>query len=131
MIVTSDIANIIYKDCGTFGITEIYQSGTVPTGEVTSERIVIIPKARQPETYWKKGFVEVNLIVPNFKNGNANLIRLQELERLAEKSLNEGCGNYDGTPYYYQINNIGTEDETDLKCHFVNVRLLFNVLNTR
>lgn len=129
MIVTTDIANILYRDCKAFGI-EVYQSGNIPDEdkELSSERVIIRTKTQSPETYWKKGFVEVNLCVPDL-GGKANLIRLQELERKAQEVLDDVVGEYDGSSYYYSIDSIGMEADTALKCHYVNVRILFQVLN--
>lgn len=131
MIVTTDIANILYKDCKAFGM-EVYQSGNIPDEdkELSSERIIIIVKSQSPEAIWKKGFVEVNLCVPDM-DGKANLIRLQELERNAQEVLDEVVGEYDGSNYYYLIDSIGTEADTELRCHYVNVRILFQVLNVK
>lgn len=131
MIVTTDIANILYKDCKAFGI-EVYQAGNIPDEhkELSSERVIIRTKSQSPETYWKKGFVEVNLCVPDM-DGDANLIRLQELERKAQEVLNEVVGEYDGSNYYYLIDTIGIEADTELRCHYVNVRILFQVLNVK
>ena len=131
MIVTTDIANILYKDCKAFGI-EVYQAGNIPDEhkELSSERAIIRTKSQSPETYWKKGFVEVNLCVPDM-DGDANLIRLQELERKAQEVLDEVVGEYDDSHYYYSIDSIGTEADTELRCHYVNVRLLFQVLNVK
>lgn len=131
MIVTTDIANILYKDCEAFGM-EVYQSGNIPdeNKKLSSERVIIIAKSQSPEAIWKKGFVEVNLCVPDM-DGMANLIRLQELERKAQGVLDDIVGEFDGSSYYYSIDQIGTEADTDLKCHYVNVRLLFQVLNVK
>lgn len=131
MIVTTDIANILYKDCKAFGM-EVYQSGNIPDEdkELSSERVIIIAKSQSPEAIWKKGFVEVNLCVPDM-DGKANLIRLQELERKAQEVLGDVVGEFDGSSYYYLIDQIGTEADTALKCHYVNVRLLFQVLNVK
>lgn len=131
MIVTTDIANILYKDCKAFGM-EVYQSGNIPdeNKELSYERIIIIAKSQSPEAIWKKGFVEVNLCVPDM-DGKANLIRLQELERKAQEVLDDVVGEFDGSSYYYSIDQIGTEADTALKCHYVNVRLLFQVLNIK
>lgn len=131
MIVTTDIANILYKDCKAFGM-EVYQSGNIPDEdkELSSERIIIIAKSQSPEAIWKKGFVEVNLCVPDM-DGKANLIRLQELERKAQEVLDDVVGEFDGSSYYYLIDQIGTEADTALKCHYVNVKLLFQVLNVK
>lgn len=131
MIVTTDIANILYKDCKAFGI-EVYQAGNIPDEhkKLSSERVIIRTKSQSPETYWKKGFVEVNLCVPDM-DGDANLIRLQELERKAQEVLDEVVGEYDGSNYYYLIDSISIEADTELRCHYVNVRLLFQVLNVK
>lgn len=131
MIVTTDIANILYKDCKAFGM-EVYQSGNIPDEdkELSSERVIIIAKSQSPEAIWKKGFVEVNLCVPDM-DGKANLIRLQEIERKAQEVLDDVVGEYDGSSYYYQIDQIGMEADTALKCHYVNIRLLFQVLNVK
>lgn len=130
MITTTDIANILYRDCKTFGI-EIVPHGKKLTGELKSERIVIHAKKQQPGTYWKKSFVEVNLCVPDLKEGEANTIRLNELEKQAQSILDDVTGRYDGTTYHYSIDTIGTEEDTALKCHYVNVRILFEVLNVK
>ena len=127
MIVTTDIANILYRDCKAFGI-EIVPQGKTLVGELKSERIVIHAKKQKPGKYWKKSFAEVNLCVPDLSENEANSIRLQELEIEAMK-LFDSVGNYDGTAYQYSIESIGTEEDTDLKCHYVNVRVLFEVLN--
>ena len=131
MIVTTDIANILYKDCKDFGI-EVYQAGNIPDEhkELSSERVIVRTKSQSPEAIWKKGFMEVNLCVPDM-DGDANLIRLQELERKAQEVLDEVVGEYDGSNYYYLIDSIGIEADTELRCHYVNVRLLFQVLNVK
>ena len=134
MIVTTDIGDILYKDCNslktTFGIANIYQDGNVPVGEVTAERIVIVPPPNDTaETYWIKSFANVNLVVPD-KNGKKDITRLQTLERLAKKNLDDHCGKFDGTLYTYEVST-GIENEPDLKCHFVNIKILFKILNVK
>lgn len=129
MIVTTDIGNILYRDCKAFGIA-IVPDGETLTGELKSERIVIHAKKQQPGTYWKKSFAEVNLCVPDIGLNSANSIRLNELERQANY-LFDSVSTYDGTTYRYSIESIGTEADTALKCHFVNVRILFEVLNVK
>lgn len=137
MIVTTDIGNILYRDCKAFGIDEVYQKGNIPPVpddpdyRLETERIVIRTKSQTPGKYWKKGFVEVNLCVPDAGLDVANLIRLAELERNAYKLLDDVVSSYDGTTYRYSIESIGTEADTALKCHYVNVRILFEVLNVK
>ena len=127
MITTSDIADIVYKDCEKFGIVR-YRFGNIPEGIVKTERITIYVKTMTPDDYWKSVFVNVNFCVPD-KKGVANLKRLKELERASE-SLG-GTGVYDGTPYTYSISSSGVEQDTALECHYVNKRLRFDILNVK
>lgn len=130
MIVSSDIANILYRDCTVFGIDRV-PDGEILVGELKTERIVIHAKKQSPGTYWKKGFVEVNLCVPDPSKNSANSIRLGELERQAQTILDDVVSSYDGTTYRYGISSIGRESDAGLKCHYVNVRILFEVLNVK
>lgn len=129
MITSTDIANILYRDCGAFAIA-IVPDGETLVGELKDERIVIHSKSQQPNTYWKKSYVEVNLCVPDLKD-TADTIRLNELQREAQEVLGNVAGVYDGTAYRYSIDTSGMEEDSTLKCHYVNVRLLFEVLNVR
>ena len=52
MIVTTDIGNILYRDCKAFGI-DIVPDGETLMGELKSERIVIHTKKQQPGTFAK------------------------------------------------------------------------------
>jgi hypothetical protein len=129
MIVQSDIVDILYLDCAQFGI-DTYRKGNIPSGEVKKERIVIIPKKPSSETYWKKSFIEVNFCVPNLKNGKADLIRLAELEKIGNRALDK-TSLYDSTRYSYSVESSSIEEDRDLKCHYVNFRVLFKVLNVK
>ena len=53
MIVTTDIANILYRDCQPIGI-DVVPHGKKLTGPMKSERVVIHAKKREPGDYWKK-----------------------------------------------------------------------------
>lgn len=130
MIVTTDIADILYRDCKAFGI-EIVPFGKTLTGELKEERITIHVKGQTPEKIWEKCFVEVNLCVPDLSPTEANYPRLKELERLAKKKFKSVVGTFDGTTYLYEVDTLTIEADTALKCHFVNCRLLFNVLNVK
>ena len=58
MIVTTDIGNILYRDCKIFGI-DIVPAGETLTGELKSERIVIHTKKQQPGKYWKLSLIHI------------------------------------------------------------------------
>lgn len=128
MITTTDIANILYRDCKAFGI-EVVPDGRTLTGTLKDERIVVHAKKQQPGRIWKKSFAEINFCVPDYSATEANTKRLNELEKMADKLLGDVVGSYDGTSYNYSIESIGIEQDAELKCHYVNVRILFEVLN--
>lgn len=130
MIVTTDIADILYRDCKAFGV-EIVPFGKTITGELKDERITIHVKGQTPEKIWEKCFVEVNLCVPDLGVNIAHTLRLKALERTAKKKFKSVTGTFDGTRYLYEIDTITIEADTALKCHFVNCRILFNALNVK
>nr|DAX88009.1 MAG TPA: hypothetical protein [Caudoviricetes sp.] len=130
MIVTTDIADILYRDCKAFGI-EIVPFGQILTGELKDERITIHVKGQTPSKYWEKCFCEVNLCVPDLGVNIANTLRLKELERKAKELFKSVTDEFDGTRYNYEIDTIHIEADTALKCHFINCRILFNALNVK
>ena len=129
MITTSDIVDILYDVCASFRMP-IYRKGAIPDGVASSERIIILPKEQTPQTYWKKCFVEVNFCVPDISDGVAELNRLQALERQAQRVLDGVAGEYESDSYLFSIESLsGVNRDESMKCHYVNVRLLFQVLN--
>lgn len=128
MIVTTDIADILYQDCKAFGI-EIVPFGKTIIDELKDERITIHVKGQTPSKYWEKCFCDINLCVPDLGVKIANTLRLKELERKAKELFKSVTGEFDGTRYNYEIDTIHIEADTALKCHFINCRILFNALN--
>ena len=114
MIVTGDIETILVRDLKPFGIPT-YKKDAIPEGEVTEERITVIPKEPKPGTYWIKGFVEVNFCVPDI-NGMANKSRLTELERQA--SGLRSVSSFDGSTYRYKVYSTHQRKRCTAKCHF-------------
>lgn len=66
MIVTTDIGNILYRDCKAFGI-DIVPDGETLTGELTSERIVIHTKKQQPGKLLEEIFRRSESMCTQFK----------------------------------------------------------------
>lgn len=129
MIVTKDIEQILVGDLAAFmGVERIFVTDDIPEGDVTEERITVHVKELKPETYFSKCFVEVNWCVPDIVN-KPNAVRLQEVERQLVGSL-ESIGEYDGSTYRYEIASHKTL-KSDLHCHYVNIRLLFEILNVK
>lgn len=126
MIVTKDIEKIVVKDLSDmFPVQKIYCTDDVPDGKVTEERITVHVKRISIATYFNRNFVEVNWCVPDLC-GRPDSVRLGEAEH--QLSSFEATGEYDDTPYRY-----GTESmeivKSELGCHYVNLRLLFEQLN--
>lgn len=128
MITSTDVQNVIVRDCAKFGIP-CYPWGNVPKGKVESERIVVRAKPMFPDTYMSKCFVEVNFQVPD-DNGEARLIRLNEIESQAADFF-DYTGEHKNFNYVVSVESTGIEEEEDLNCHYVNARLLFEVNNVK
>ena len=128
MITTTDIANILYRECRVFGI-ERFKEGNVAKGKLTGERIVVHAREPKPESTWKKSFCEVNFLVPDLSLHQANLIRLNEIERRVCKTFKSVVGSMDGTTYKFGVYSTHTEEDKDLQCHFINAKILFQVHN--
>lgn len=136
MITPQTIGNILFRDSKVFGIKDCHvvfpgdNSKEIPEGELKHERIVIHVKAQQPGTYWRKSFNEVNIMVPRI-SGLADRIRLEALEHEAMEVFDGVVDCYEGKTYSYSVASIGTMADDALRCEYVNVKLLFEVLNIK
>ena len=84
----------------------------------------------EPDTYWEKAFAHVNICVPDYL-GEVNKQRLTALERMACAWIGQGfTGVYDGTRYRVGKDSLGLERDDALKCSYVNLVLLFEILNS-
>lgn len=128
MITAGNVCDIIFTDCEGFGITR-YRKGNEKI-DPSSERVIVHVQRQQGENVWRKGFVDVNLCAPDIK-GEADSPRLEELERLAWQLLDKDeIAEFDGTKYTYRIYSVESEiADEQMKCHYVNVKLLFKVFN--
>lgn len=128
MITTTDTANILYRICQAFRMP-VFQEGNIDKGKIGKDgRVVIHVKEQTSESKWKKGFVEINFFVADIRDGVADLIRLNELERKAHKILNV-VGRHDGLTYKSTVASSVVMEEKTLNAHFVNVKVLFRVMN--
>ena len=75
--------------------------------------------------------MHVNICVPDYL-GYVNTERLNEVERLANVWIRGGMtGEYDGSIYRISKDSSGIERDDALKCSYVNLVLLFEILNVR
>lgn len=132
MIVTTDIYKILYKKVQEFGIKAIYDSWNPITSELKEEAIVIVTSTPiEPDTYWEKTFVHVNICVPDYLN-DVNTVRLNEVERLANMWIyDEFVDEYDDSWYRISRNSLGIERDDLLQCSYVSIKLFFEILNVR
>lgn len=130
MIVTGDIYKIIYGKLQDFGINAIHDGWNNIKSELSEEAIVIVTSTPiEPDTYWEKAYVHVNICVPDCL-GETNTVRLNELERAAAGWIKGGMtGVYDGSTYSISIDSLGKERDDALQCSYVNLVLLFEILN--
>lgn len=135
MITTGDVYCILRKICEQFGIAEIYDGLDEPKGEIKSERIVIRTGSQSNGKIWEKSFVNINFCTPLNVDGSANTVRLNEIERIVKPVFKYGdVVKYNGSTCSYENggdNWMSREADTALKCHYVNVRILFEVLNVK
>lgn len=130
MIVTGDIYKILYGMVQAFGIKDIYDSWNPVKSKLAEEAVVIVTSTpMEPDTYWEKAFAHVNICVPD-QMGYANTPRLNGLERMANGWVGKGItGRFDGTTYRISKESLGIERDNALECSYVNLVLLFEILN--
>lgn len=131
MITSSDIQTILYKKAQLLGVKEVYKEGNIMSGNYSTERVVILNNSAEPGTYWRLGFINVNLCVPDLdRDFTANLTRLSELESLAYDVFKE-TGKMNDLAYTYEVDSTHIEEDRAAHSHYVNVRILFEVLNVK
>lgn len=132
MIVSSDIYKILFDKLKDFGIKDVYDGWNPIQSKLKHEAIVIVTSTPvEPDTYWERAYAHVNICVPDYL-GKVNTIRLAELERkAAEWVYGDITGVYDGSAYSISKDSLGIERDDALKCSYVNLVLLFEILNVR
>lgn len=130
MIGIKDIEQILIGDLASLmDVGHIYVTDDIPDGFVTKERITLHVKTLSTGTFFSKCFVEVNYAIPDAGDYPSPL--LQDAERALRGLLDDDkVGCFDGTWYRYGVESSHIE-KSDLRCHYVNVRVLFEILNVR
>ena len=125
-----DIEEVIISACEGLGIVpldRIYVTEDFPEG--VDERIVIHAKQQQRGDYFYKGFVEVNAVVPDIF-GKADHARLQEIEGIFTGAFKyDTVGTHGTDTYRYGLESERILSEEKSEYHYVNARLLFEILN--
>lgn len=128
----SEIAEIIYDAAEYLG-TPRYIADTMPAeaiAEAGQPRLVIIVGQTRPARYWANCYVKVNFCVPDIQSATdkADALKLKDAE-LALRPLHNGTGNKDGETYRYSLETTEIVSDTDMRCHYVNITLLFQYQN--
>lgn len=123
MITAGDAANIIYGLVKDFGLP-VYHGWNISG----SERIVISTHPQERELQWMKNFVDVNLIVPDVDNEAQRAKLNGYMQTLHDFFYEDIVGEKNGCGYIIELKSIGIEEDTQLKSHFVNCKLLFSAL---
>lgn len=110
-------------------LSSIYVKDDFPEGRVADECIVVIAKQQARGDYFYKGFVEVNVVVPD-DNDRAQHERLTEIEEILNEAFKyDTVGDFQDETYRYGLYSMETLSEPDSHYHYVNARLTFESLN--
>lgn len=102
----------------------------LPQGELSGERTVIAVSSNAPGKYFASCIATVSLCVPDLSKGVAALSRLGELEKTAVEMFADGVeGDFGDDNYYISLKAHSIEDDAQLRCHYVCLKLLFETLN--
>ncbi len=129
MVTSSDIGNILYKFCSGLSVKDVRRGWNFPKGEVVTECVTLSVKTVSAGGRWSKAFAEVNICVPDLSDGEADLIRLAELEAEYVAAFGWNTGVHDGTRYRFGRESTGLLDDAQLRLHYVNIRVQFEFLN--
>lgn len=123
MITASDAENILYTLVKTFGLP-VYHGWNISD----ADRMVLVSHPQEREKQWMKNFVDVCLVVPDVDN-EAQRAKLNNYQRVLHDFFYiDIVGEKDGTGYVIELKSIGIEEDTQLKSHYVNCKLLISAL---
>ena len=128
-LTTTDIKKIVRRIVKPLNI-DTYYSEDLPKGEITQERCVIATSSDKYGKVWADCIVTISLCVPDITTNVANLSRLSQLEKAAVEMLHSGIvGEYNDESYYIELTSNSIENDTQFKCHYVGIKLMFETLN--
>ncbi|MDR2791322.1 MAG: hypothetical protein LBB27_01070 [Tannerellaceae bacterium] len=99
-----------------------------PTADDRTEFIQILPKRSVDTKFFKKGFVEVNVYVPDKYENYPDSARLRTLQRLSWDALENYLLNDGQDTWWVQMEGTPTLEKDDaLHCHFSNTRVVYQL----
>lgn len=127
---SSDIGDILFLHCSTLSVKDVQRGWNFTKGEVATERVTVTVKPVSGGRAWGKAYAEINVCVPDLPDGDADLIRLAELEREYVGAFGINVGRKDGVNYRFKRESAGMLDDASLRLHYINIRVLFEFQNT-
>jgi hypothetical protein len=144
MISTGDIKNILLRDVKAdpvFGmIAEIEKDEHAPVTETgVAERIVVVLPGGMDSGPMSRSFPRICIYIPDDKISKDGRTyykprgkRLNALENECLRAFRSGVyGTYGEEVYIYKLEDIVQESDPATWSHFLNVRLRFEVVNTK
>lgn len=109
---------------------ECYFPEDLPKGDITTDRAIIATSKNDIGKYWGKCIVTFSVIVPDVAPHIANLSKLSAYEKKVQNLFIDGiAGEHEGEGYLVELQSIGLDNASNIRCHFVNAKLMFNTLN--
>ena len=130
-ITTTDIRKILYRTLSPFGLPILYKED-IPQGEITEDRIIVVTSDEGYGKIWATCIVTISICVPDPTPNEANLTKLSEYENTFVGLFRDGIvGSYNGDNYSIVLQNNGIDGDKQFRCHYVNLKLSFEVLNVK
>lgn len=131
-LTVTDIKIVMRGIAESFGMTNIVFPEELPLGEISEERTIIATSKESMGKIWASCIVTMSVLVPDVSNGIANLSRIRAIEQKLLPEFREGVvGSTNGNDYSVTLQDISVEADVKLRCHYVCIKLMFDILNTK
>lgn len=131
-LTVTDIKIVMRGIAETLGLTNVVFPEEIPLGEISEERTVIATSKESMGKIWASCIVTMSVLVPDVGSGIANLSRIHSLEQSLLPEFREGMvGSRTGNDYSVTLQDISVEADAKLRCHYVCIKLMFEILNTK
>ena len=108
-------------------LSHIFTNDDFPEG--IGERIVIHVKEQVRGDIFYKGFVEIDVVIPD-DNDREDHESIEAVEEILDDAFRyDTVGEFEGQTYRYGLHSMSTNVKPDAHYHYVNARLLFETLN--
>lgn len=131
MLGTKEIELVMIRVCESLRLvplSRIYLPDDFPEGPAETSIVIHVKKPTRGDIFYK-GFVEVNVVIPD-DNDRAEHELLTDAERVLEDAFKyDTCGEFKGNTYRYGLHSISVLHKPESHYHYVNAELTFESLN--